>query len=65
MRCASLLALASSACVTGVTVTHHATLAPDATAPSFTLPAQDGTQVSLARTLEAGHAVLVFYRGFW
>ena len=63
MKSVALLAL--SGCVTGVTVTQQATLARDAVAPAFTLPAQDGSQVSLASELANGPVVLVFYRGFW
>ena len=34
-------------------------------APDFTLPDQDGRQVTLAQLLAPGGAVLVFYRGTW
>ena len=63
MRPAALLLAAG--CVTGVTVTQHATLARDDIAPAFTLPSQDGAPVSLAGALATGPVVLVCYRGFW
>ena len=34
-------------------------------APDFTLPDQDGHPVTLARELEAGPVLLVFFRGHW
>ncbi|MBX3394986.1 MAG: redoxin domain-containing protein [Phycisphaerae bacterium] len=33
--------------------------------PDFTLPDQDGRQVSLADYRGKGPVLLVFYRGFW
>ena len=35
-----------------------------ATPPSFTLPAADGSRVSL-ESLKGRNVVLVFYRGYW
>jgi hypothetical protein len=64
VKSAALL-LAATGCVTGVTVTQHATLARNDLAPGFTLPSQDGAPVSLAGALATGPVVLVFYRGFW
>ena len=40
-------------------------LAVGAKAPSFTLPAVDGTMVNLAHEFAAGPTILVFYRGSW
>lgn len=51
--------------MTGLHVTTPGTLATDATAPAFALPAQDGHIVSLASELAHGPVVLVFYRGSW
>jgi cytochrome oxidase Cu insertion factor (SCO1/SenC/PrrC family) len=66
LRSASaILALVSSGCVTAVQVTHEATLTTHASAPDFTLTAQDGKPVALASALEHGPVALVFYRGFW
>ncbi|MCA9653025.1 MAG: redoxin domain-containing protein [Myxococcales bacterium] len=39
--------------------------AVERTAPDFSLTAHDGSSVSLARLLERGPAILVFYRGHW
>jgi len=60
-----MLVLASSGCVTGLHVTSEATVADGGAAAPFTLPAQDGTQVSLGQALAAGPVALVFYRGYW
>jgi hypothetical protein len=35
------------------------------TAPDFTLPAADGTRVTLSDLLKTGPVVLTFYRGHW
>lgn len=51
--------------MTGLHVTTPGTIATDATAPAFALPAQDGHIVSLASELAHGPVVLVFYRGSW
>ena len=59
---AALLML-SSAC--GVT-TRTPTVKPQAQAPDFTLPDQEGNTVKLEQlTAGDGYAVLVFYRGHW
>ena len=34
-------------------------------APDFTLPNQDGMQVTLAQELAKGPVLLIFYRGHW
>ena len=60
-----MLVLASSGCVTALHVTTTATAVDGEVAPAFTLPAQDGAQVSLAKAVADGPAVLVFYRGYW
>ena len=60
-----MLVLASSGCVTALHVTTAASVADGQVAPAFALPAQDGTQVSLASTLAHGPVALVFYRGYW
>jgi len=58
--------LASSACITTLHVTTPGTVAVDAAAPPFTLPAQDGHAIALADELAHGPMVaLVFYRGYW
>jgi peroxiredoxin len=36
-----------------------------AKAPPFELTGQDGKRYSLAKLIERGPAVIVFYRGFW
>ncbi|GAC1397663.1 MAG: hypothetical protein NVSMB65_16470 [Chloroflexota bacterium] len=36
-----------------------------APAPEFTLPASDGSMVSLAALRAGGPVFLVFYRGWW
>jgi len=59
------LALASSGCITALHVTTPATATDGEIAPGFALPAQDGTQVSLASALARGPVTLVFYRGYW
>jgi peroxiredoxin len=46
-------------------VTTAATVADGELAAAFALPAQDGTQVTLAGALAHGPVVLVFYRGYW
>jgi hypothetical protein len=56
---------AFSGCVTALHVTTAATVADGEVASAFALPAQDGSQVSLAGTLAGGPVVLVFYRGYW
>ena len=61
----AMLVLASSGCVTALHVTTAATVADRELAPAFALPAQDGTQVSLASAQAHGPVVLVFYRGYW
>jgi hypothetical protein len=61
----AMLALAGSGCVTALHVTTAATVADGEIASPFALPAQDGTQVSLASALAHGPVVLVFYRGYW
>jgi hypothetical protein len=64
----AMFVLASSAsfgCVTALHVTTAATVSDGAAASAFSLPAQDGTQVSLATALADGPVVLVFYRGYW
>lgn len=38
---------------------------PGERAPAFSLPDQDGAQVSLDALTHSGAAVLVFYRGHW
>jgi thiol:disulfide interchange protein len=38
---------------------------PPQRAPDFTLPDQEGRPVTLARELERGPVLLVFYRGHW
>jgi peroxiredoxin len=60
-----MLVLAGSGCVTTLHVTTAATAVDGELAAAFALPAQDGTQVSLARALADGPVVLVFYRGYW
>jgi peroxiredoxin len=60
-----MLVLASSGCVTALHVTTAATVVDGEVASPFALPAQDGTQVSLAKALADGPVVLVFYRGYW
>lgn len=65
MRCTAVLALASSACITHLHVTHEASVADGAAAPPFALPDQSGRPVSLAGELARGPVVLVFYRGYW
>jgi len=62
VRCAALLVLVlagSTGCVAALHVTTTATVTSDSIAPPFTLTAQDGRSVSLAREPVA----LVFYRG--
>ena len=61
----ALLLLAGSGCITGLHVTTRPTVATDAIAPDFALPAQDGRVVSLEDELAHGPVVLVFYRGYW
>jgi hypothetical protein len=61
----ALLLLAGSGCITGLHVTTPPSVAADAIAPGFALPAQDGHIVSLADELAHGPVVLVFYRGYW
>ena len=61
----AMLVLASAGCVTALHVTTTATVADGAVAPAFALPAQDGSQVSLASAVGHGPVVLVFYRGAW
>ena len=61
----ALFAIASSGCLTALTVTTPSTVVDGAIAPGFVLPAQDGTSISLASALERGPVVLVFYRGYW
>jgi hypothetical protein len=61
----AMLVLASSGCVTALHVTTAATVADGEVASAFALPAQDGSQVSLAGALADGPVVLVFYRGYW
>lgn len=61
----ALLALVSSGCVTALQVTTAPSVADGETAPGFTLPAHDGTQVALASAVAHGPVVLVFYRGYW
>jgi hypothetical protein len=61
----ALLALAGSACVTGLHVTHDASVADGSHAPPFALPDQLGHTHALADELAHGPVVLVFYRGYW
>jgi AhpC/TSA family len=61
----ALLALAGSACVTGLHVTHEASVADGVQAPAFALPDQSNHTVALADQLARGPVVLVFYRGYW
>ncbi len=61
----ALLALAGSACVTGLHVTHEASVADGAQAPAFALPDQMSHPVALGDQLAQGPVVLVFYRGYW
>jgi peroxiredoxin len=60
-----MLVLASSGCITALHLATPATIADGQIAPAFALPAQDGTQVSLASALARGPVALVFYRGYW
>lgn len=64
MRIAAL-ALVSSGCITALHVATPATATDGELAPGFALPAQNGTQVSLAGALASGPVALVFYRGYW
>jgi hypothetical protein len=59
----ALLALAG--CVTGLHVTHEASVADGAQAPAFALPDTHGKTIALADELAHGPVVLVFYRGYW
>jgi len=61
---AQLAALAFSCWAFFVFARLPATHVPER-APDFTLPDQDGRPVSLARELQAGPVLLVFFRGHW
>jgi hypothetical protein len=64
VRIASIL-LATSGCVTALHVTTTTAITDGVIAPGFSLPAQNGSVVSLAGELAHGPVVLVFYRGYW
>lgn len=61
----SAVLLAASGCIASLQVTAPASLATEAAAPDFQLPAHDGRVISLATELARGPVVLVFYRGHW
>ena len=65
MRTAALVTLASSGCITALTVTSATTTTETATAPGFSLSDQAGKPATLADALARGPVVLVFYRGYW
>jgi len=51
--------------VTAIDAVAPATVSTEASAPAFSLPAQDGQIVDLARLTAASDVALVFYRGHW
>ncbi len=61
------LAITAAGCgaVTSIEVARPAAVTATDLAPPFTLPSHEGQTVTLGDALEAGHVVLVFYRGHW
>lgn len=61
-----MFTLAAAAAGSGCRVeTDQAPVAPDATAPGFSLSAHDDRTVTLDELVARGPAILVFYRGHW
>jgi len=61
------LAITAAGCgaVTSIEVARPPAVTATDLAPPFALPSHEGQTVTLGDALEAGHVVLVFYRGHW